>query len=93
MKRTGAVLLSMLSTCCLTWEKHLLQFLHWWDQIIMHHKRKETPVLYICPEFGPAPYMPAMPFTQKPLSDQWEVNCWMMNVLRERPRRCRSSPQ
>jgi sugar phosphate isomerase/epimerase len=66
------------------WEKHLLQFFHWWDQVITHHKRKGTPVLYICPEFGPAPYMPAMPFTQKPLSDQWEVNCWMMNVLRER---------
>ncbi len=31
-------------------------------------------VFHICPEFGPAPYMPTQPFTQMPVADQWQIN-------------------
>lgn len=35
----------------------------------------------ITPEFGPAPYMPLLPFTQQPLGNQWEINRKMMERL------------
>jgi hypothetical protein len=35
----------------------------------------------ITPEFGPAPYMPLEPFTQKPLASQWDINMEMKNYL------------
>lgn len=38
----------------------------------------------ISPEFGPYPYMVEMPFTRQPITSQWEVNAWMMRMLRER---------
>ena len=38
----------------------------------------------ICPEFGPAPYQISVPFTDQPLSDNWEINHSMMRFLKER---------
>jgi len=63
------------------WQEHLAVFLAWWKQIINHNKATENELFTITPEFGPAPYMPAMPFTQEPLSNQWELNCTMKDYL------------
>ena len=41
-------------------------------------------MLTITPEFGPPPYLVTLPFTQQPLTDQWAVNVFMMNLLKER---------
>lgn len=60
-------------------EKHLA----WWDQVVAL-KRKENAVLTITPEFGPFPYMVHDPIGGYPLSDQWAVNVYMMELLRER---------
>jgi hypothetical protein len=35
-------------------------------------------------EFGPPYYMPALPYTQLPVSDQWEANVYMMNIIKQR---------
>jgi len=35
-------------------------------------------------EFGPIDYMPAIPFTRQPVANQWEINVWMMELLRGR---------
>lgn len=51
--------------------------------ISSHHLKIGTTILPVCPEFGPVSYMPTEPFTGKPLSDQWEINKWMMNLYRE----------
>jgi hypothetical protein len=56
-------------------------FLAWWKEIINHNKAIGNELFTITPEFGPAPYMPAMPFTQEPLSNQWELNCSMKDYL------------
>jgi sugar phosphate isomerase/epimerase len=56
--------------------------MQWWDAIIAHQQKQQTEVFTITPEFGPSPYMPAMPHTQEPLVSQWEVNVYMMNVLK-----------
>jgi len=58
--------------------------LSWWDRIIEKHRSRGTEVFTITPEFGPYPYMPEQPFTREPAADQWDVNVFMMNLLRER---------
>ncbi len=60
--------------------------LYWWDTIVEQQRKNNVSVLTITPEFGPVPYMPALPHTQEPLVNQWEVNVWMMEILRKRYR-------
>lgn len=64
------------------WQQHFSIFESWWQQVIQHRKKNGTIQFTITPEFGPAPYMPAMPFTQQPLGNQWEINHKMMNHLK-----------
>ena len=35
-------------------------------------------------EFGPQPYMPSLPFSNKPVADQFEINCYMKDMIRKR---------
>lgn len=63
------------------WKNHLEYYLKWWNEIIVVHEKRKVPELTITPEFGPFPYMPQEPFTQKPLSNQWETNLEMKNYL------------
>ena len=64
------------------WSTTIDHFLKWWQQIIDSAKSKGETVFHVCPEFGPAPYMPALPFTQQPISCQWDINILMMNFLK-----------
>ncbi len=64
------------------WESALNHHLEWWDQMIEVNKNKEF--FTVTPEFGAPPYMVLHPKTGEPLVDQWEVNVWMMNLLRNR---------
>jgi hypothetical protein len=66
------------------WKKHLDQYTTWWKEIIALQSQKGAAHLTITPEFGPFPYMPQAPFTQQPLSDQWEVNSLMKTYLQEK---------
>ena len=38
----------------------------------------------ITTEFGPPNYMPTLPITQEPLSDQWKANLYIMKILKKR---------
>ena len=64
------------------WQAHLEKFLYWWQQIITTKKAAGQSLFTISPEFGPIPYMPTAPYTQKPLSNQWDNNVFMMEYLR-----------
>ena len=66
------------------WQDHFTQFEKWWQSIIHYQKSKNTNIFTITPEFGPAPYMPSMPFTKEPLGNQWEINLKMMNYLKSK---------
>jgi len=66
------------------WKEALSYHLNWWDQIVSLHYKKGTPMFTITPEFGPVPYQQAFPYTQKPTADQWNINIWMMELLKER---------
>jgi sugar phosphate isomerase/epimerase len=65
------------------WQPALHQHLQWWKEIIYYHQRAGSPTFTITPEFGPAPYMPLEPLTCRPLANQWEVNLWMMELLKQ----------
>jgi len=56
--------------------------LQWWDSVVEGKKKDE--VLTISPEFGPYPYMVTLPYSGQSVADQWVVNVWMMNLLKER---------
>lgn len=65
------------------WKEVVASHLSWWDAVVKQHQNKKT-VLTITTEFGPPTYMPVMPYTQLPLADQWDVNVYMMNLLKNR---------
>jgi sugar phosphate isomerase/epimerase len=67
------------------WKEAVDHHLVWWDKVI-ERKRNEGPdiTMTITPEFGPYPYMVHLPHSLKPIADQWEVNLYMMNLLKER---------
>lgn len=62
------------------WKSTFDTFVGWWKKVIKAGNVTED-FFTICPEFGPAPYMPTMPFTQKPLGDQWKINVRMKDYL------------
>jgi sugar phosphate isomerase/epimerase len=67
------------------WQEAVEHHLGWWDRIIAR-KRQEgaDAVLTITPEFGPAPYMPTLPYTRQPITSQWDVNAYMLTLLKNR---------
>ena len=66
------------------WQNEVAAHLGWWDKIVAHHLSNGTEILTITPEFGPAPYMPAIPYTQLPVANQWDLNVYMMLLLKQR---------
>ena len=65
------------------WKEALDRHVEIWEDVILNQWSKNRPVT-ITTEFGPPNYMPTEPVTMKPLSDQWEVNVFIMNYLNER---------
>jgi len=68
------------------WATAVNHHLKWWDSIVELHREQQYEQLTITPEFGPSPYMFSLPETGKPIIDQWEVNVYMMELLRKRYR-------
>lgn len=62
----------------------LRHHLAWWDSWIAHMKQTGNQRATITPEFGPYPYMACFPFTTRPVSNQYEINCWMKQLLAAR---------
>lgn len=65
------------------WQENLDRFMGWWQDIINVHEKRNKELITITPEFGPFPYMPQEPFTQKAVSNQWEINLQMKKYLQE----------
>lgn len=45
-----------------------------WRRILDRRAAAKAESVLITPEFGPAPYMPRLPFTAQPVADEWRVN-------------------
>ncbi|MBK1878740.1 sugar phosphate isomerase/epimerase family protein [Pelagicoccus mobilis] len=66
------------------WSQIVDRHFELWQQIIDLSKERGAESLTITPEFGPPPYMPIEPHTQKPLADAWTVNTEFLKVLKQR---------
>lgn len=55
-----------------------------WDRVIEVRLQAGDPLLTFTAEFGPPPYMSLSPANGKPLADQWELNVFMMQMLKAR---------
>lgn len=58
--------------------------LKWWDKIVKGYRDRGKEELTITTEFGPAPYMIHSPVTDRPIASQWDINVYMMHLLKER---------
>ncbi len=65
------------------WSDALQAHLGWWDRVVQRHRKQGT-LLRITTEFGPFPYMPSLPHTQMPIANQWEINVYMLDLLKNR---------
>lgn len=65
------------------WKNIVETHFNWWDRIV-EQKKKDGMRLTILTEFGPADYMPTIPYTRQPVSNQWEINVHMLKTLRAR---------
>ncbi len=65
------------------WQAAMEAHFKWWDKIVALKKQKGE-VLTVLTEFGPADYMPTLPYTRQPLADQWAINVYMMQLFKKR---------
>jgi len=68
------------------WKEALDIHLAWWDTIVEQKKKEGARFCSITPEFGPVPYVPIEPHTQRPLGDIGEINNYMKSLLEKRYR-------
>jgi len=66
------------------WDVTVNTHLGWWDRVIQARIKEGKKSFTVLTEFGPPPYLPVMPYTQMPLADQWDINLYMMKLLRSR---------
>ena len=59
------------------WARHLAAHEAWWDTIWSSQKHRGLAVTCLAPEFGPAPYLPLLPYTQAPVADLADICDWM----------------
>lgn len=65
------------------WKDAMEAHFAWWDKIV-EMKKQQGDTLTMLTEFGPPTYMPTLPYTQEPLSDQWAINVYMKDLWRKR---------
>jgi len=65
------------------WQKETAFFLQLWKRILDMQQTAGTGVFTATPEFGPPPYMWTNAEDNKPVANQWEVNVYMKDLLRQ----------
>jgi len=66
------------------WKEILEQHLAWWDEAIQNREASGAEQITFLTEFGPPSYLPTLPYTQQPVADQWAINVFMKNLIKER---------
>lgn len=66
------------------WATALDAHARWWDAIRTRLQRAGAPQLTVTCEFGPAGYLPTLPYTQQPVASQWDINVFMKDYLKKR---------
>jgi len=55
-----------------------------WDKVVELKRKNGDQFFTITPEFGAPPYLHLFPYTQQPIVSQWDINVFMMELLRKR---------
>ncbi len=50
----------------------------WWDLIWAAQAERGQPVSTLTAEYGPADYMPALPYTKMPVANLWDISLWQI---------------
>ncbi|WP_245826344.1 sugar phosphate isomerase/epimerase [Spirosoma rigui] len=67
------------------WKAALETHTVWWDAIRKRMQQANAPLLTVTCEFGPAPgYLPTLPYTNQPVANQWDINVFMKDYLKQR---------
>ncbi len=64
------------------WADHVDRHIQLWQRIVDHCRAAGVSTLRITPEFGPPPYVPTIPFSGEPVTDVWQANVAMRDLLR-----------
>lgn len=59
------------------WSRHLAVHEGWWSEIWLAQEKRGMITSVLTPEFGPAPYLYTLPFTQAPVADLADICDWM----------------
>ena len=65
------------------WQEPVNFFMALWKRIIEYQQSLNSDTLTITTEFGPPPYMWTDAKDNLPVTNQWEVNCFMKDLLRK----------
>ncbi|HEY4326929.1 MAG TPA: sugar phosphate isomerase/epimerase [Mucilaginibacter sp.] len=66
------------------WKDALNFHLQCWDKVVETKQLENAALLTITSEFGAPPYLPLLPYTRQPVVNQWDINVFMMDLLRRR---------
>jgi sugar phosphate isomerase/epimerase len=66
------------------WKKALDRHIDIWEKVIRERWNESGGLCTVTTEFGPPDYLPALPYTQVPVADQWKANVFIMNAIKQR---------
>ncbi|MBT8306593.1 MAG: sugar phosphate isomerase/epimerase [Maribacter sp.] len=66
------------------WKSALDRHMDIWETVIKKEWANGSDIFTITTEFGPPNYLPALPYTQIPVADQWKANVFIMKAIKER---------
>ncbi|MCG8307889.1 MAG: sugar phosphate isomerase/epimerase [Cytophagales bacterium] len=66
------------------WQDTIEIHAKWWDRVLELKEKSGIENFTITTEFGAPPYLLLMPFTRQPITSQWEINVYMMHLLKSR---------
>ena len=58
------------------WARHVAAHERWWDIIWASQKQRGFKMSTLTPEFGPAPYLVTLPYTQTPIANLADICDW-----------------
>ena len=66
------------------WSQVEQVFFGWWDKVVKHRESSGSTHMTFLTEFGPPNYMPTLPYTKQAVSNQWEINEYMLHKIKNR---------
>lgn len=59
------------------WSRHLAVHERWWRAVWRSQSKRRISDVTLTPEFGPAPYLPLLPYSREPVANLEDICDWM----------------